>query len=62
MSKLVIYPTRPLFSTRTQWRWKVVAANGRKIANGGEGYNNLADLHRALDIVREALAYAAQRE
>lgn len=55
MNKLVIYPTRPLFSTRTQWRWKVVAANGRKIANGGEGYNNRADCERGIEITREAL-------
>lgn len=39
MSTLVIY--RRLTARRSQrWRWRLVASNGRKIANGGEGYAN----------------------
>jgi hypothetical protein len=28
---------------QNQWRWYLQAANNRKIANSGEGYNNEAD-------------------
>lgn len=36
---LVIY--RRMIARRNQrWRWKLVTANGRKIANGGEGYSD----------------------
>lgn len=50
-----IYEARRGLSRRKQWRWRIRAANGRIVANGGEGYNNRADLVRALEIVREAL-------
>lgn len=26
-----------------QWRWTLIAANGRKLADSGEGYHNKAD-------------------
>lgn len=29
-----------------QWRWKVTAANGRKVANGSEGYRRRVDCER----------------
>ena len=34
-----------------QWRWRITAANGRKLANSGEGYRRLCDCRAALDIV-----------
>lgn len=38
----VIYRRR--FGPRNQrWRWRLVAENGRKIANGGEGYANRSE-------------------
>lgn len=33
--KAVLYKDR-----KHQWRWRIVAANGRKVANCGEGYIN----------------------
>jgi len=30
-----------------EWRWKRVAANGRIIADSGEGYSRLSDAERA---------------
>jgi uncharacterized protein len=33
------------------WRWTLYAANGRKIANSGEGYHNKADCLDAIDLV-----------
>lgn len=34
-----------------QWRWTLYAANGRKIANSGEGYFNKNDCLHAIDLV-----------
>lgn len=34
------------------WRWYLTAANGRKIANSGEGYFNKADCRAAIDLVK----------
>lgn len=36
-------------------RWRVVAPNGRKLANGGEGYRRMGDMAKALLSVRECL-------
>lgn len=30
-----------------EWRWRLVAANGRKVADSGEGYTRKADVIRA---------------
>ena len=38
MRTLILYKDR-----KKQWRWKLVAANGNKIANGSEGYVNRVD-------------------
>lgn len=50
-----IYEARRGIALRKQWRWRIRAANGRIVANGGEGYNNRTDLLRALKIAEEAL-------
>ncbi|MFN8219555.1 MAG: DUF1508 domain-containing protein [Fimbriimonadales bacterium] len=34
-----------------QYRWYLEAANGRKIANGGEGYHNKMDCVNAIHLV-----------
>jgi uncharacterized protein YegP (UPF0339 family) len=34
-----------------QWRWRLVAANNRIIANSGEGYYNEMDCLRAINLV-----------
>jgi len=34
-----------------QWRWRAVSANGKRLAHGGEGYVNRADLIAALAIL-----------
>lgn len=33
-----------------QWRWTLYAANGKKIANSGEGYWNKADCEHGLNL------------
>jgi uncharacterized protein YegP (UPF0339 family) len=35
-----------------QWRWYLEASNGRKIANGGEGYFNKNDCLHAIGLVK----------
>lgn len=35
-----------------QWRWRLVASNGRIIANSGEGYFNKNDCLHAISLVK----------
>jgi len=32
-----------------EWRWKIVAANGHKLANGGESYRRRIDCLKMLE-------------
>lgn len=36
----------------SQWRWYLIAANNRKIANSGEGYYNKTDCLGAISLVK----------
>lgn len=38
--------------TANQWRWRLIATNGRIIANSGEGYVNKADCLAAINLVK----------
>ena len=38
--------------TAGQYRWRLVAANNRRIADSGEGYNNKADCLAAINLVK----------
>jgi uncharacterized protein YegP (UPF0339 family) len=38
------------------WRWTLVAANNRKIANSGEGYQNRTDCYSAISLVKGSAA------
>lgn len=35
-----------------QWRWRLAAANGRIVANSGEGYHNRQDCLSAISLVK----------
>lgn len=35
-----------------QWRWRLIAGNGRIIANSGESYHNEADCDHAIALVK----------
>jgi len=37
---------------RRQWRWRLLAANNRIIANSGEGYVNKTDCLAAINLVK----------
>jgi uncharacterized protein YegP (UPF0339 family) len=36
------------------WRWRLLAANNRIIANSGEGYNNKQDCLNAIGLVQRS--------
>ena len=37
---------------RGEWRWYLIASNGNKIANSGEGYKNKSDCEHAITLVK----------
>ena len=37
-----------------EWRWKLVAKNGRTIADSAEGYENYTDLQSAVSLIKSA--------
>jgi uncharacterized protein YegP (UPF0339 family) len=40
--------------TANQWRWRLVAANEKIVANSGEGYFNKADCRGAIELVKSS--------
>jgi uncharacterized protein len=50
-STFVKYRDQGLYS---QWRWRLVANNGKTIANSGEGYWNEADCDHAIALVKDS--------
>ena len=46
---------------RGQWRWRFVAANGRIIADSGEGYNSLAACDHAIAVLKREAPLAPLR-
>ena len=40
-----------LLGSPQQWRWRLVAGNGRTIANGGEAFHNEADCLQSMGLV-----------
>lgn len=40
---------------KLQWRWRIVASNGRIVADSAEGYVNKGDAKHGLKIVLEAI-------
>lgn len=40
-----------------QWRWRLVASNGRIIATSGEGYFNKEDCLTAINLVKSTNNY-----
>ena len=44
-------------SKKGEWRWRVRAANGKKISASTEGYKRFRDCQRALVLTRDALLY-----
>ena len=40
--------------TGNYWRWRLVASNGRTIADSGEGYFNKADCLHGIALVKQS--------
>lgn len=40
------------YPAKDGWRWRLVARNGRIVAEGGEAYTRLRDLGRAIAMVQ----------
>lgn len=53
-----VYPSRRGKLFRKQWRWRLKAENGKKLANSGEGYSNRVDCLHAIDRIRQEAAHA----
>jgi uncharacterized protein YegP (UPF0339 family) len=37
-----------------QWRWFLVASNGKKVADSGEGYKHESDCDHGIELVKSA--------
>jgi len=46
---------------RKEWRWRLLAANGRKVTDSAEGYKNRGHAFRMVLRVTEAVTYLAER-
>ena len=50
-----------IFKDKTgEFRWRLVADNGKTIADSGEGYNNKADCLRGIDLVKSSTSAPVQ--
>jgi uncharacterized protein YegP (UPF0339 family) len=45
--RIELYKSRQ-FVGRQKWRWRAIADNGNRLANGGEAYANQADAAQAI--------------
>ena len=46
---------------QNQWRWQLLAANSKIIANSGEGYHNEADCDAAIALVKGSATAPVER-
>jgi uncharacterized protein YegP (UPF0339 family) len=45
-----------------EWRWRLIASNGKTVADSGEGYTTKANAQAGIASVKEGAATAAVRE
>jgi len=43
---------------RGEWRWRFIAANGRTMADSGEGYDSLENVNRAIETLKREVPSA----
>lgn len=41
-----------------EWRWRLIAANGKLIANSGEGYKRRGDCYHGIELIQLSAADA----
>jgi len=62
MAHIQVYMSkRSLRTGRKQYRWRMVARNGRIMATGAEGYNNLGDLWHAIAEIRKGMGVGLEQ-
>ncbi|GAB3385951.1 YegP family protein [Lysobacter fragariae] len=59
--KFEIYPSDTALVSQV-WRWRLVASNGRTIADSAEGYFSKADCKHGIDLVKGANAMTPVEE
>lgn len=42
-----------------EWRWTAIAANGRTVADGGEGYKEIRDCHHGRQVAQQLMIAAS---
>ncbi len=47
---------------RRHWRWRLRAANGKIIANSGEGYKNRADIDSMIQLLKRGVGWVDVEE
>jgi uncharacterized protein YegP (UPF0339 family) len=55
--RYIIYKDRSL-----EWRWTLLAANNRRIADSGEGYHNKQDCLNAINLVKGSSQVPVQEQ
>lgn len=43
---------------RKEWRWRLIAVNGKKVAVSGEGYHNYGDMMDTIMLIRAGVGMA----
>lgn len=57
------YPSFLIYlDTRGEFRWRLQASNAKVIADSGEGYKNLADCERGIELVIGSASYETWEE
>ena len=52
------YPSFLIYEdAKKEFRWRLLAANTKTIADSGEGYKNLADCEHAIGLVQQSGSY-----
>ena len=54
-----VYTIKPYRGEDFKWYWRMVATNGRVVADGSEGYNSKANCERAIKRIIGASLIAA---
>ena len=49
-------PRFDVYRSKDGWRWRLIAANGRIIAESGEAYTRERDAHRAVQMVQDTIS------
>lgn len=52
-------PRFHVYEAADGWRWRLLAANGRTVADSGEAYTRRRDCIRAVETVREIVRTGA---